>query len=463
MTRHRASISSFLVPCPWHWRTKRAGRCWWFRLASMSDQVEGVPMNLLLAITDDDLAPATIAVAEALHKRRNAKPSAVYVIEIGPSVPEAGIIVAQFEEELRNPQALAKQVDEMRPVLHLDSGAKATWPFEIVAGAVGREIVEAARKKGSDLIVMGLNRHAAMSRAIGNDTAREVMAIAGVPVLAVRPQLAGLPASVVIAVDFSRASIRAARLACHDQLLIGRNDPQLHARSIGVKTALGAVGQLRVAFGIHLDTEPVHASADAFADGRCVLADTAREDDGVNAIECRDVRADVLARAIAEHIDCEPRTAVAVNVLLLQEIPHVGCESGEAEQTGLFVEHRLDVVAAQPFLGSDEVEDRRIEIAGTRSHNEAFERREAHRCVDRATGRDCARGCSIAQMKCDDAGLLRSPAGQLAIPISDIPVRRTVKAVSPDFVSPVQLVGDLSLIHISEPTRQAEISYAVFC
>lgn len=171
-------------------------------------------MNLLLAITDDDLAPATIAVAEALHKRRNAKPSAVYVIEIGPSVPEAGIIVAQFEEELRNPQALAKQVDEMRPVLHLDSGAKATWPFEIVAGAVGREIVEAARKKGSDLIVMGLNRHAAMSRAIGNDTAREVMAIAGVPVLAVRPQLAGLPASVVIAVDFSRASIRAARLAC---------------------------------------------------------------------------------------------------------------------------------------------------------------------------------------------------------------------------------------------------------
>src|SRR5665213_3922709 len=26
-----------------------------------------------------------------------------------------------------------------------------------------------------------------------------------------------------------------------------------------------------------------------------------------------------------------------------------------------------------------------------------------------------------------------------------------------------QVVGELSLIHISEPTRQAEISYAVFC
>ena len=28
---------------------------------------------------------------------------------------------------------------------------------------------------------------------------------------------------------------------------------------------------------------------------------------------------------------------------------------------------------------------------------------------------------------------------------------------------PYDAMGDLSLIHISEPTRQAEISYAVFC
>jgi universal stress protein E len=179
----------------------------------MSDQTKGISMNLLLAITDDDLAPAATAVAEALQKGRKATPSVVYVIEIGASVPEAAIVVAQLEEELRNPQALAKQISEMRPVLHLDSGTAATWPFEIAVGAVGREIVEAAQTKGSDLIVMGLNRHAAMSRAIGNDTVREVMTIGGVPVLAVRPQLTGLPARVVIAVDFSRASIRAARLA----------------------------------------------------------------------------------------------------------------------------------------------------------------------------------------------------------------------------------------------------------
>ena len=171
-------------------------------------------MNLLLAITDDDVAPAAKAVVEALQKERNANPSVVYVIEIGASVPEAAMVVAQFEEELNNPEALAKRIGEMRPVLHLDSGAAAEWPFEITVGAVGREVVEAAQTKRSDLIVMGLNRHAAVSRAMGNDSVREVMAIGGVPVLAVRPQLTGLPASVVIAVDFSRASVRAARLAC---------------------------------------------------------------------------------------------------------------------------------------------------------------------------------------------------------------------------------------------------------
>src|SRR5674476_834415 len=42
-------------------------------------------------------------------------------------------------------------------------------------------------------------------------------------------------------------------------------------------------------------------------------------------------------------------------------------------------------------------------------------------------------------------------------------------AICPFLVAPVTLAGDLmgaenlSLIHISEPTRQAEISYAVFC
>jgi hypothetical protein len=79
-------------------------------------------MKLLLAITNDDLAPAATAVAAALHHERNARPSVVYVIEIGPSVPEAAMLVGQLDD----PQALAREAVGMRAVLHIDHGAAAS-------------------------------------------------------------------------------------------------------------------------------------------------------------------------------------------------------------------------------------------------------------------------------------------------------------------------------------------------
>jgi nucleotide-binding universal stress UspA family protein len=80
-------------------------------------------------------------------------------------------------------------------------------------GEVARVVVDQARQLGSELIVMGLNRHGLAGRAMGRNTVGGVMAIGGVPVLAVRPELSGLPKRVVVAMDFSRASIRAAHFA----------------------------------------------------------------------------------------------------------------------------------------------------------------------------------------------------------------------------------------------------------
>jgi nucleotide-binding universal stress UspA family protein len=169
--------------------------------------------RVLVAITDDDLAPAVIAFTRALEDRRGAKPSALYVIEVGVAVPDVAMIAVAMEEELQNPEARAKREAEMRAVLHIGQGAPAAWPFGIEVGMVASTIVDSAQKKGAELIVMGLNRHAAVSRAIGNDTVREVMTLGGVPVLAIRPQLMSLPKRIVVAVDFSHASIRAAHLA----------------------------------------------------------------------------------------------------------------------------------------------------------------------------------------------------------------------------------------------------------
>jgi nucleotide-binding universal stress UspA family protein len=169
--------------------------------------------GVLAAVTDDSLAPAVASVARALQERRSAVPSILYVIEIGPSMPEAALVAATLEEQLRNPAMCAKQKAAMRSVLNLNFGAAAAWPISIEVGSVAATVVEQARRQHAELVVMGLNRHAVVSRMMGKDSAREVMTLGGVPVLAIRQSLTELPKRVVVAMDFSRASIRAACLA----------------------------------------------------------------------------------------------------------------------------------------------------------------------------------------------------------------------------------------------------------
>ena len=169
--------------------------------------------GVLVALTNDERAAAATEVARALRERRSATPYVVYVIEIGASIPEAAMVAVALEAELRDPERRAVQEAEMKSVLHLDTGDTAKWPFSIEVGSVASGVVEQAQNRGAELILMGLNRHAALGRAIGRDTVREVMAMGGIPVLAVRDTLTGLPKRIVVAVDFSRASIRAAKLA----------------------------------------------------------------------------------------------------------------------------------------------------------------------------------------------------------------------------------------------------------
>ena len=98
--------------------------------------------------------------------------------------------------------------------------------------------------------------------------------------------------------------------------------------------------------------------------------------------------------------------------------------------------------SVSPSLADDEVEDRRIEVAGARAHHQSLERREAHRRVDRVAADDRARRRAVAEVQRDDLRLLARAAGELAIAIRDVAVRRAVKAVSAHAVAPVELVRD---------------------
>lgn len=169
--------------------------------------------GVLLALAEDKLADSAVAVTRALQERRSANPSALYVIEVGSSVPEAAIVIVSIEEDLADPRIRERQTLAMRKTLRLDRDGVAAWPLTLAVGNVARVVVENAERRGVGMIVLGLNRHGATGRALGRDTVGGVMGISGTPVLAVRPELTDLPKRVVVPVDFSRASIRAAHLA----------------------------------------------------------------------------------------------------------------------------------------------------------------------------------------------------------------------------------------------------------
>ena len=181
--------------------------------ASSGAATESGEFGVLVALTEDKLAASAIAVTRALDERRGAKPAALYVIEVGTSVPEAAIVIVSLEEELQNPRTRERQTLEMRKTLHLDRDPVAAWPLTLAVGNVAQVVVEHARRNSAQMIVLGLNRHGTAGRVMGRDTVRGVMETSRVPVLAVRPELADLPKRIVVPVDFSRASIRAAHFA----------------------------------------------------------------------------------------------------------------------------------------------------------------------------------------------------------------------------------------------------------
>jgi len=74
-------------------------------------------------------------------------------------------------------------------------------------------IAEAARSVNALLIVLGLGPHHAVDRALGGETALQLVQVASTPVLAVPASATELPRRALVAVDFTPTSIAAAHTA----------------------------------------------------------------------------------------------------------------------------------------------------------------------------------------------------------------------------------------------------------
>lgn len=172
------------------------------------------PFAILVAIAGDECTTPAVQVAEALATQRGATPSLLYVMELTPVItPEGGLGTAVLTQMLLDPVQHTKDERALRASCHVDTGLPATWPFTLDLGNAASSIMLYAQQQRAHLIVMGLHHHGTIDHLLADDTLRNVMATGTTPVLAVRPELHALPERIVVAMDFSVASVRAARLA----------------------------------------------------------------------------------------------------------------------------------------------------------------------------------------------------------------------------------------------------------
>ncbi len=164
--------------------------------------------EVLLATDASPAASAATRVVAALASRWSTTPHVCTVIPSPPTaVDPMGACIAytpSLAEEMRHAVA-----DQLASCCAESSG----WSRETPAGAPAPEIVRIADARGSDLVVLGLRPHAFFDRLFRDETALSVMRHASMPVLAVTPLLTRLPRRIAVAIDFSRASIAAARAA----------------------------------------------------------------------------------------------------------------------------------------------------------------------------------------------------------------------------------------------------------
>ena len=131
----------------------------------------------------------------------------VTVVRTPPAISEAQLIGYADWDAARRAHARREALDQMKRLWNdpLD--------VEVHEGDPATMVARLAHKVGATMIVCGLGRHRVVDRMFGDETALRLIRVADVPVLAVAMGAAAAPRHIVVAIDFSETSFRAARMA----------------------------------------------------------------------------------------------------------------------------------------------------------------------------------------------------------------------------------------------------------
>ena len=166
---------------------------------------------ILVATDGSESAEAALRAASVLARHANVDVVTLSVVEGMPPVgADFGIVVPPVDSTTARRETLSKRVREQLQQL----GRPTTdWTVEIREGDPAATIARAARELDARLILVGLGHHNVVDRIFGAETALHTLRMARTPVLAVPPGFDRMPRRVVVATDFSVASVSAARTA----------------------------------------------------------------------------------------------------------------------------------------------------------------------------------------------------------------------------------------------------------
>ena len=190
--------------------------------------------KLLLAVHGGSTADGAVHVARLLREHSGATIEVAAVLEPLPILDYGygAVYLPDPDTEDRLEQELRTEVEKQLARCGLSDAT-----LSVLRGHRVATIANLAAARSADLIVVGAGPHHVTDRALGGETALQLAQHASTPVLAVPAAMRSRPRRALVAVDFSRSSLAAARLAT---LLLTEGDA-LELAHVGAAAQIGSV------------------------------------------------------------------------------------------------------------------------------------------------------------------------------------------------------------------------------
>ena len=166
---------------------------------------------VLVATDGTDSAHSALTMAVRLADRSGAAVTVLAVLEPLPLVAaDYGLVLPPPETDDARRESLRERVlAQVAEVV----GRQPDWEVLVRDGDPASVIARVARERDARVAVLGLGHHDLLDRMFGGETALHALRLARTPVLAVAPGVTAQPTRLAIALDFSEASVTAARAA----------------------------------------------------------------------------------------------------------------------------------------------------------------------------------------------------------------------------------------------------------